>query len=98
SGGNPCLVAPGAAIPGGAGAGARVPSFLALSGPSGLLVYGDSESEGARLDALPPEKTETLLEQARFQLKSLDVTQALASLRAWKSSAPIAPQPNSALD
>ncbi|MBI4606262.1 MAG: PQQ-binding-like beta-propeller repeat protein, partial [Planctomycetes bacterium] len=73
-------------------------SLLVVTSPEGVHVYGDFASETAALEALSPEKTESLLARAKLHLKNAELEASLKALKAWRESAPPAPLPNSALD
>jgi outer membrane protein assembly factor BamB/TolA-binding protein len=84
-----------------AGAGGNIlltKNLLAVTNPEGLLVYNHFDDERARVESLPPEPTETLLQRARFHLKNGQMEAGLKDLRSWTDSAPPAPLPNSVLD
>jgi TolA-binding protein/outer membrane protein assembly factor BamB len=73
-------------------------SVLAVTNPSGILVYNHLDAERARVEALPPDDTESLLQRAKFHLKNSEIESGLAALRSWLDSDAPAPQPNSRLD
>ena len=73
-------------------------SVLAVSNPSGILVYNHLEVERARIDSLPSDDTESLLQRAKFHLKNSEIESSLTALGLWFESDTPAPQPNSRLD